>query len=102
MLSVIKWLHTHVVTRTKYKLFRRIPDHEREVAEQMLYAILPPHRICVCDKFHILGIANSDVCAGAELPDESISPIYSGVGNDPDVPVQRKGLVLVLRLVRGL
>ena len=98
-LRVAERLHAEMIARAKKTMVGLVPHREREVAEQMRYAILAPDAVGAEDQFHVRSIRGELLSSRPELGDEILPRIHSRVGHDPPPAVERERLLLALRLL---
>jgi hypothetical protein len=75
-----------------------VPDSEREVSNEVLETVGPPHRICVQDELGIGGLASMRSSMTRKVEDQFRAPIHAAVGCDPKlITLQLAGLMLPRR-----
>ena len=96
-LRVAERLHAEMIARAKKTMVGLVPHREREVAEQMRFAILAPDAVGAEDQFHVRSIRGELLSSRPELGDEVLPRIHARIRNDPAPAVDREWLLLALR-----
>ena len=86
--SIIEGFDAHVIASAEEALSRSVPDSESKIAEQMIDASLSPDQIRTEDQFDVRSIEHGILAVRLQFCDQFLAFVYSGVGNDPDFPIQ--------------
>src|ERR1700722_2588726 len=104
-LGVVKRLDAEMVARAKEFPFARIPNREREIAAQALYAIFSPNRIRTQNQ---IGVARRaarqrgiEFLSLRHFPKQLVPAINARVSGNPILAGEIGRLLLVLRFNRG-
>ena len=84
-----------MIARAENPLFPAVPDGEREIAEEMLGAIIGPGKVCVEDQIGVACVAVHSFAGAFELISKLVAAIQTRVGDNPAVTVEADGLPLV-------
>ena len=73
-LSIVERRHAKLIASAEETLLARIPDREREIARQMLYAGFPPEVVSVEDQFDVGRMARDCAPAALQLVQRAARP----------------------------
>src|SRR3984957_11628084 len=103
--GVVKGLDAEMVAGAKKFPLARVPDRERKIPAQALYAILSPNRIRPQNQIGVAGRAapqrGIEFLALGHFPNQLVPAINARVSRNPILAGETSGLALIPRFKRG-